>query len=469
MNLEMKLRKKMTFKKYIILCLILSFITVLNTCRNDQKSTDNKENESIEVQIPKKPTELKIILDIGEKEWKTFHNEILYEFERYHNCKIYPYQFDTVDLIRKLTGMIQTENPQIDLYILDYTKAKQYIKRGLVSVIEAYREIVPEKAYQSLIELCEYQDFEYIMELVDDIPNQLIGENTKVNDENLAELKDACLDMNYSLAKTKLDNFKNIIKTLHYKLIEETLTNKVLYFFPYSFDVKINIFTENLVQRANIPLPNSFKELIGYINFNVENHPPKRSFLFSQNKTQITGILMEAIVSAKNTNFDDPKNNQEIFAFLKKIHEELIIDKKEYYELLSENRAILIRDWASENLPKDKETADNLIYGNLDDGNLVRGKVLAITKKTKNQELAIKFIEYLYSESVQAKLVDEFGFSGIREDAYDSVEMYKLPYYEAVKKGLMNPLPINILSEEAKTNLYKNYMEYLQNENTDAN
>ena len=62
---------------------------------------------------------------------------------------------------------------------------------------------------------------------------------------------------------------------------------------------------------------------------------------------------------------------------------------------------------------------------------MIGGDVIAITKRSPNQELALKFAEYLMSREIQTRLVTELGWPPIRSDALGSVPEWQQGFFEA--------------------------------------
>lgn len=67
---------------------------------------------------------------------------------------------------------------------------------------------------------------------------------------------------------------------------------------------------------------------------------------------------------------------------------------------------------------------------------MIGGDVIAITKRSSNQELALKFAGYFMSREIQALLVTELGWPPIRSDALGSVPEWQQGFFKAIMEAL---------------------------------
>jgi trehalose transport system substrate-binding protein len=67
---------------------------------------------------------------------------------------------------------------------------------------------------------------------------------------------------------------------------------------------------------------------------------------------------------------------------------------------------------------------------------MIGGDVIAITKRSPNQELALKFAAYLMSRELQTLLVTELGWPPIRSDALGSVPEWQQGFFQAIIEAL---------------------------------
>jgi ABC-type glycerol-3-phosphate transport system substrate-binding protein len=67
---------------------------------------------------------------------------------------------------------------------------------------------------------------------------------------------------------------------------------------------------------------------------------------------------------------------------------------------------------------------------------MIGGDVIAIPKRSPNQELALKFAAYLMSREVQTLLVTELGWPPIRSDALGSVPEWQQEFFQAIMEAL---------------------------------
>ena len=64
------------------------------------------------------------------------------------------------------------------------------------------------------------------------------------------------------------------------------------------------------------------------------------------------------------------------------------------------------------------------------------GDVIAITKKSTNRDLALKFAHYIMSKEVQKIFVTDLGWPPIRSDAMAEVQEWQKPFFKAVTRAL---------------------------------
>jgi trehalose transport system substrate-binding protein len=67
---------------------------------------------------------------------------------------------------------------------------------------------------------------------------------------------------------------------------------------------------------------------------------------------------------------------------------------------------------------------------------VIGGDVIAITRRSKNKELALRFARYLMSKEVQKIFVSELGWPPIRNDVTGDVQEWQKPFFKAISKAL---------------------------------
>jgi trehalose transport system substrate-binding protein len=67
---------------------------------------------------------------------------------------------------------------------------------------------------------------------------------------------------------------------------------------------------------------------------------------------------------------------------------------------------------------------------------MIGGDVIAITKRSPNQDLALKFAGYLMSREIQTLLVTELGWPPIRSDALGRVPAWQQGFFKAIMEAL---------------------------------
>jgi trehalose transport system substrate-binding protein len=67
---------------------------------------------------------------------------------------------------------------------------------------------------------------------------------------------------------------------------------------------------------------------------------------------------------------------------------------------------------------------------------MIGGDVIAITKRSKKHEVALKFAKHIMSSKVQKIFVTELGWPPIRSDAMGEVPRWQRPFFQAVMHAL---------------------------------
>jgi trehalose transport system substrate-binding protein len=75
-------------------------------------------------------------------------------------------------------------------------------------------------------------------------------------------------------------------------------------------------------------------------------------------------------------------------------------------------------------------------WGPVGEAHVLGGEMIGIPKGAPHRELALEFMRYLMSKSIQESLVSALGWPSFRSDAYGTIESWQTPYFAAVQEAL---------------------------------
>jgi trehalose transport system substrate-binding protein len=161
-----------------------------------------------------------------------------------------------------------------------------------------------------------------------------------------------------------------------------------------------------------------------------------------------TAQVFEFITAAggKITTFNDA-GSIKAFTFLQQLSPSLSPETKKANwnttnKFLSEDTLFLARNWpvGMQVIVQQNQKTNIKAYatwaGPAGRATMIGGDVIAITKRSSKQELALKFAGYFMSREMQTLLVTELGWPPIRSDALGSVPEWQQGFFKAIMEAL---------------------------------
>jgi trehalose transport system substrate-binding protein len=323
---------------------------------------------------------LHISMSLGEDEWKVMREKIFPTFEDREKVKIKAVNIEAQDTLKKIEAMHKANKMSIDLMFIDNMSLAPYVEKRLVLRLDKYRDLIDEEIYPILIKPLEFQG--------------------------------------------------------------------KLMFFPGRPNVQITYYNTAVFDGKRYRLPQTWEELLDVAKrLKQEYRVGKVAIHCTLDGNTITQVF-EFIKSAGG---DITVLNDEgcikAFTFLQEIYPYLSPDSKKANwnttnRFLSEESVFLARNWpfGINVIVKQNKKTNILAYdtwrGPVEKSTVIGGDVIAIPKKSKNRNLALKFAQYLMSKEVQKIFVADLGWPPIRSDAISEIQEWQKPFFRAVTKAL---------------------------------
>ncbi|HWI64329.1 MAG TPA: extracellular solute-binding protein, partial [Symbiobacteriaceae bacterium] len=101
------------------------------------------EKKSAEPAAPSTPAKqeakvLKVVMGLGEPEWKVMKEDVFPAFEKANNVKIEAMQVEAADVVKKLEAMKGAGKMEIDLIAQDNMALAPLVDKGLMEDLSAY-------------------------------------------------------------------------------------------------------------------------------------------------------------------------------------------------------------------------------------------------------------------------------------------------------------------------------------------
>ncbi|MFA5479693.1 MAG: extracellular solute-binding protein [Candidatus Muiribacteriota bacterium] len=323
---------------------------------------------------------LNISASLGEEEWKVLREYVFPDFEKKHDCRIRAVNIEAGDTLKKIEIMHRANNMGIDVLFLDNMNLAPYVEKRLVLTLERFRNLMDNEVYPALVEPLEFND--------------------------------------------------------------------MLMFFPGRPNVQITYYNTDVFDDIKYKIPTTWDELLK-VSENLKKD-------FGTGKVAIHGTLdantttqvFEFIAQAGGdiTVLND-EGCVKAFEFMQKLYKSLSPETTRANwnttnRYLSDETIYLGRNWPfGMNVIVDQNKKQNISAYSIWQGpagkaTMIGGDVIAITRRSKNQELSLKFAQYLMSQKVQNIFVTKLGWPPIREDAMGEVPDWQKPFFEAVLEAL---------------------------------
>lgn len=236
-------------------------------------------------------------------------------------------------------------------------------------------------------------------------------------------------------------------------LVKACMVDNKLYYLPYRPNVQLMYYNNQKFKQYNLVPPTSWEEWLKIARQLWHEEEKGRILLkgyASHGKMDATVTQMyEYILSAGGDPFSfNDKGFVKTFKFFQELWRYAAPESKDAKwdtsnEFLGREACYLMQNWAFgyKILYKDWGLKDNIkvysgIKGEYGEVHVVGGDVMGIPKGAKNIELSLKFIQFIQSREVQEILVSRLGWPSVRNDAYDNVEAWMKPQFDAVNQAL---------------------------------
>ena len=323
---------------------------------------------------------LRISMSLGEDEWKVMREKIFPPFEEREGIRIEAVNIEAKDTLKKIEAMHRANKMSIDLMFIDNMNLAPYVQKRLVLRLDKYRDLIDREIYRNLIKPLEFQG--------------------------------------------------------------------KLMFFPGRPNVQITYYNSDIFDGQRYKLPETWEDLLDVAKRLKKEFGVGKVAIHCTLDGNTTTQVFEFIKSAGGdiTVLNDA-GCIKAFTFLQEIYPYLSPDSKKANwnttnRFLSEESVFLARNWpfGVNVIVRQNKKTNILAYdtwsGPVEKSTLIGGDVIAITKRSKNKDLALKFAQYLMSKGVQKIFVAELGWPPIRSDAMSDIQEWQKPFFKAVTKAL---------------------------------
>lgn len=323
---------------------------------------------------------LKVVMGLGEAEWKVMREDIFPAFEKENRIKIEAIQMEAGDLSQVLEAQVAASRVEIDLFAQDNMQLSYLVNKNLIEDLSTYEKEIPKTVLSALIDACKFEKKLYFMPYR---PNVQI---TYYNREKFEK---------YNLKPPQnWDELLAVAKTFK----QEEKIGKIL-FKAYGGAPTATQLYEWIVSAGGDPLT-------------INDEGCVKTFTYLQ---KLWPYVSPDSIRAK---FDTSN------------------------EYLARDSAYLMQNWPFgvriiiEEYGKKEISTYHGFSGPVREAHVVGGEVLGIPKGAPNKELALRFIMYLQSKKIQEKLVSKLGWPSIRSDAYGTVPDWMKPHFNSVNEAL---------------------------------
>jgi trehalose transport system substrate-binding protein len=323
---------------------------------------------------------LGISASLGENEWKVIREKVFPPFEAREHCRIRAVNIEAGDTLKKLEVMHRANRMSIDLVLLDNMNLAPYVEKRL------------------LLDLTKYQ----------------------------------------ALIDPEVDT----------SLVQPLTFNGRLMFFPGRPNVQITYYNTDVFNGSNYHIPETWDELLEVAQQLKAAYKAGKVAVHGTLDGNTTAQVFEFITAAggKITTLNDA-GSVKAFTFLQQLYPYLSPETKKANwnttnKFLSEDTLFLARNWpvGIQVIVQQNQKTNIQAYatwsGPAGRATMIGGDVIAITKRSPNQELALKFAGYFMSREIQTLLVTELGWPPIRSDALGSVPEWQQGFFKAIMEAL---------------------------------
>jgi trehalose transport system substrate-binding protein len=323
---------------------------------------------------------LSISASLGENEWKVMREQVFPAFEARENCRIRAVNIEAGDTLKKIEVMHRANRMSIDLLLLDNMNLAPYVEKRLVLDLTKDQALIDPEVYESLVKPLTF--------------------------------------------------------------------NGQLMFFPGRPNVQITYYNTDVFDGSNYTVPETWDELLEVAKRLKAAYKVGKVAVHGTLDTNTTTQVFEFITAAGGeiTTLNDA-GSVKAFRFLQELYPYLSPETKKANwnttnKFLSEETLFLARNWpvGVQVIVKQNEKTNIKAYatwaGPAGRATMIGGDVIAITKRSPNQDLALKFAGYLMSREIQTLLVTELGWPPIRSDALGNVPEWQQGFFKAIMEAL---------------------------------
>ena len=323
---------------------------------------------------------LSISASLGENEWKVMREHVFPPFEAQEHCRIRAVNIEAGDTLKKIEVMHRANRMSIDLLLLDNMNLAPYVEKRLLLDLTKYQALIDPEVDASLVQPL----------------------------------------------------------TFHGRLM----------FFPGRPNVQITYYNTDVFSGTGYHIPETWDELLAVAQRLKAAYKVGKVAVHGTLDGSTTAQVFEFITAAggKITTFNDA-GSVKAFTFLQRLYPYLSPETKKANwnttnTFLSNDTLFLARNWpvGMQVIVQQNQKTNIQAYatwaGPAGRATMIGGDVIAITKRSPNQELALKFAGYFMSREVQTLLVSELGWPPIRSDALGSVPEWQQGFFQAIMEAL---------------------------------
>lgn len=329
--------------------------------------------------------ELVVMMGLGETEWQVMREHIFPPFAAQHKITIRGIQAEAADAVKKVTAMHRAGRMQVDVLRQDVLLLQPLVAAGVMEDLTAYRVDIPASAIPSLLQVGSFDG--------------------------------------------------------------------ATYFLPYRPNVQIAYYDAERFAAAGLQPPETWEALLAAAKQFQTADGIGRVLLHGALDLNTTTHLVEFIWAAGG----DPlvlndAGSVQALTFLQRLAPALAPETRRATwnttnTFLATGAVYLARNWPFgarllvQQAGKTQIRAYHGWRGPVREAHVLGGEMLGIPRGAPQRELALAFVRYLMSQSVQERLVSHLGWPAFRTDAYGTLQAWQAPYVAAVREALPHALP----------------------------
>ncbi len=373
----------MTMRKrfFALIAVVVLTSSLLTACTGGAKTAEAPATPTAK----QEPKVIKVVMGLGEAEWKVMREDIFPAFEKTNNVKIEAYQVESADLIKKLEAMKSAGKMEIDLVAQDNMQLAPLVDKGLMEDLSAYRSKIPSAIIPALLPVGEFNGKLYFM------PYRPNVEINFFNEKAFAK---------YGLQPpTTWEQLLTVAKTLK----EKEGIGKVGLKLTLDGNTTVQLF-EFIRQAGGDPMV-------------LNDAGSNRAFTFMKELYPFLGP------DAKKADWNTTNKFLATDAFY-----------------LAANWPFGVNVIVQEGGKKEIKAYGGW-KGPVKSSKVLGGEVLGIPAGAPNKDQAIKLMEYLMSKETQEVLVSKLAWPASRTDALGKVAEWQKPYFEAINAAMLTTEP----------------------------